>query len=135
MFSRALELGLPASFVELRHEATHRELPSLTVLRGAAGRSLEWLWGFYWGGVSSRMELGLDLDGSDLDGVVRGVLGEIGMVLGEPARKKTGRRAQREMAGVAGRVVGVLKGEEGDEASRVFARSMTREMLVPSDRK
>ncbi|CRG84402.1 hypothetical protein PISL3812_01694 [Talaromyces islandicus] len=49
MFQRALDLGLPASFVELRHEATHRELPSLVVLRGAVHRSLEWLWGYYWG--------------------------------------------------------------------------------------
>lgn len=48
MFQRATDLGLPASFVELRHEATHRELPSLVVLRSATHRSLEWLWGFYW---------------------------------------------------------------------------------------
>ncbi|KKK16971.1 hypothetical protein ARAM_006902 [Aspergillus rambellii] len=48
MFQRALDLGLPASFVELRHEATHRELPSLTVLRNSTLRSLEWLWDYYW---------------------------------------------------------------------------------------
>ena len=48
MFQRAVDLGLPASFVELRHEATHRELPSLVVLRDAAQRSLSWLWGYYW---------------------------------------------------------------------------------------
>jgi ribosomal biogenesis protein LAS1 len=48
MFQRATDLGLPASFVELRHEATHREPPSLIVLRKAAQRSLEWLWGNYW---------------------------------------------------------------------------------------
>lgn len=48
MFQKALDLGLPASFVELRHEATHRELPSLVVLRSAAQRSLEWLWDYYW---------------------------------------------------------------------------------------
>lgn len=41
-------LGVPASFVELRHEATHRDLPSLVVLRSAALRSLDWLWEFYW---------------------------------------------------------------------------------------
>lgn len=48
MFQRAIDLGLPASFVELRHEATHRELPSLIVLRNATQRSLEWLWDYYW---------------------------------------------------------------------------------------
>ncbi|KAJ5587436.1 uncharacterized protein N7459_003201 [Penicillium hispanicum] len=48
MFQRAVDLGLPASFVELRHEATHREPPSLVVLRKATQRSLEWLWDTYW---------------------------------------------------------------------------------------
>ncbi|KAJ5485696.1 hypothetical protein N7539_005684 [Penicillium diatomitis] len=48
MFQRAMDLGLPASFVELRHEATHREPPSLIVLRKATQRSLEWLWDNYW---------------------------------------------------------------------------------------
>lgn len=48
MFQRAMDLGLPASFVELRHEATHREPPSLVVLRNATQRSLEWLWDYYW---------------------------------------------------------------------------------------
>ena len=48
MYQKAMSLGLPASFVELRHEATHRDLPTLVVLRSAAQRSLEWLWQFYW---------------------------------------------------------------------------------------
>lgn len=51
MFQRAVDLGLPASFVELRHEATHREPPSLVVLRKASQRSLEWLWDNYWAGI------------------------------------------------------------------------------------
>lgn len=51
MFQRATDLGLPASFVELRHEATHREPPSLVVLRKAAQRSLEWLWDNYWADI------------------------------------------------------------------------------------
>lgn len=48
MYQKAMMLGVPASFVELRHEATHRDLPSLVVLRNAAQRSLDWLWEFYW---------------------------------------------------------------------------------------
>ncbi|KAI5302644.1 rRNA-processing protein las1 [Ascosphaera pollenicola] len=51
MYQKAMTLGLPASFVELRHEATHRELPSLSVFREAARRSLDWLWDFYWAGL------------------------------------------------------------------------------------
>ncbi|PGG96432.1 hypothetical protein GX51_07838 [Blastomyces parvus] len=62
MFQRAMELGLPASFVELRHEATHRELPALTVLRNAARRSLEWLWEFYWAGLGDIEAADADID-------------------------------------------------------------------------
>ena len=57
MFQRAIDLGLPASFVELRHEATHRELPSLVVLRNATQRSLEWLWDYYWAKTDSDVAL------------------------------------------------------------------------------
>ncbi|KAL9028970.1 MAG: hypothetical protein Q9196_002730 [Gyalolechia fulgens] len=48
MYDKAKELELPASFVELRHESIHGELPSLAVLRQAAERSLGWLWNDYW---------------------------------------------------------------------------------------
>jgi ribosomal biogenesis protein LAS1 len=57
MFQRATDLGLPASFVEIRHEATHRELPSLVVLRSNTHRSLEWLWGFYWCKLDTNLAL------------------------------------------------------------------------------
>lgn len=55
MFQRAMDLGIPASFVELRHEATHRELPSLVVLRSATQRSLQWLWDNYWAKIESSV--------------------------------------------------------------------------------
>ncbi|KAL4758114.1 rRNA-processing protein LAS1 [Aspergillus foveolatus] len=160
MFSRALELGLPASFVELRHEATHRELPSLTVLRGATGRSLEWLWGFYWGSLSSGPLSGAGVGaGSAVDGLLRGLLQQAGALLGSgnaindgesgdggadgPPKKK--RRVQRELAGVAARAVGILKehreGEAGEQGTAskpgwVLARTMLRDgFLVPSERR
>jgi len=48
MYSIAKNIGLPATFVELRHQCTHEELPSLAKLRGAAERSLLWIWDHYW---------------------------------------------------------------------------------------
>jgi ribosomal biogenesis protein LAS1 len=48
MYSIAKNIGLPATFVELRHQCTHEELPSLAKLRGAAERSLLWIWNHYW---------------------------------------------------------------------------------------
>ncbi|KAM5532761.1 hypothetical protein V8D89_013558 [Ganoderma adspersum] len=41
--SIAQQLGLPAWFVELRHAATHEDLPSLEVLRDAARQAMVWL--------------------------------------------------------------------------------------------
>ncbi|KAG1908488.1 Las1-like-domain-containing protein [Suillus fuscotomentosus] len=41
--SIAAQLGLPSWLVELRHSATHEDLPSLEVLREAARESLTWL--------------------------------------------------------------------------------------------
>ena len=48
MFERAKQLRLPASFVDLRHEATHVELPSLPILRQAVKKGLDWLWFDFW---------------------------------------------------------------------------------------
>ncbi|KAG2160136.1 Las1-like-domain-containing protein [Suillus bovinus] len=41
--SIAAQLGLPSWLVELRHSATHEDLPSLEMLREAARESLTWL--------------------------------------------------------------------------------------------
>ncbi|KAI3323062.1 Las1-domain-containing protein [Xylariaceae sp. AK1471] len=48
MYSIAKTIGLPATFVELRHQATHEQLPSLSKLRSAASNALAWIWDFYW---------------------------------------------------------------------------------------
>ena len=48
MYNKAHDIGLPAALVELRHEATHGDIPSLVVLRSAAQRSLQWLYVDYW---------------------------------------------------------------------------------------
>ncbi|KAI1984271.1 hypothetical protein LOZ54_004583 [Ophidiomyces ophidiicola] len=63
MYHKATALGVPASFVELRHEATHRELPSLAALRTAAQRSLDWLWDYYW----VKLEEGILFENYPLD--------------------------------------------------------------------
>ena len=41
--SIAAQLGLPAWLVELRHAATHEDLPSIEVLREAARQAMAWL--------------------------------------------------------------------------------------------
>ncbi|OUM65198.1 hypothetical protein PIROE2DRAFT_60187 [Piromyces sp. E2] len=46
--SLAEQLGLPQWFVDLRHEGTHDQLPSLKVLRNGCKQALDWLNNFYW---------------------------------------------------------------------------------------
>ncbi|KAK8030511.1 hypothetical protein PG990_000245 [Apiospora arundinis] len=48
MWSIAKLIGLPATFVELRHQCTHEQLPPLLKLRSAAKKSLDWIWDYYW---------------------------------------------------------------------------------------
>ncbi|TQS35131.1 hypothetical protein Golomagni_04456 [Golovinomyces magnicellulatus] len=48
MYDIAKNIGLPSTFVELRHQATHEELPSLTRLRTATFEALDWIWNYYW---------------------------------------------------------------------------------------
>lgn len=40
--------GLPRVLVDVRHDATHNELPSLAMLRLAADHALAWLNASYW---------------------------------------------------------------------------------------
>lgn len=54
MYTQAQKIGLPALFVDLRHEATHGDVPPLKDLRRAAKRGLEWLWGDYWVGIQGQ---------------------------------------------------------------------------------
>ncbi len=44
----AERLGLPGWIVELRHDATHNQLPSFSVLKAAARHLLDWYFNFYW---------------------------------------------------------------------------------------
>jgi ribosomal biogenesis protein LAS1 len=46
--SLAHTAGLPRLLVDIRHEATHNELPGLPVLRLAAQQALAWLHTQYW---------------------------------------------------------------------------------------
>ncbi|PFH55374.1 hypothetical protein XA68_18472 [Ophiocordyceps unilateralis] len=48
MYVVAATIGLPATFVELRHQSTHEQLPSRAKLRAMAERALVWMWNYYW---------------------------------------------------------------------------------------
>ena len=69
MYAKAKQINLPASFVELRHEATHGDLPALVVFRRAVEKSLDWLWNDYWKYLGVRSG---NLDEDDIDAFKEG---------------------------------------------------------------
>ncbi|KXZ45664.1 hypothetical protein GPECTOR_52g62 [Gonium pectorale] len=52
--------GLPRALVDVRHEATHNELPSLPLLRAAADSALAWLRENYWEGQRQALAAASD---------------------------------------------------------------------------
>ena len=52
----AAEAGLPRLLVDVRHEATHNELPPLPPLRLAAAAGVAWLGAAYWGAQADLVE-------------------------------------------------------------------------------
>ncbi|KAK7540326.1 Las1-like-domain-containing protein [Phyllosticta paracitricarpa] len=60
MYDMAAELDMPSSFVELRHEATHEDLPSLRRLQMATEQALEWLWLHYWAKLDAAVQTSQD---------------------------------------------------------------------------
>ncbi|KAL9098854.1 MAG: hypothetical protein Q9163_005558 [Psora crenata] len=72
MYTKAGEVGLPAMFVELRHEGTHGDMPELVVLRDAARKGVDWLWEDYWRDLEGGAEPEDKDDDDDEEGVARG---------------------------------------------------------------
>ena len=48
MFQRAKQIKLPAEFVDIRHQATHQDLPTSAALRQIVRDSLAWIWTDFW---------------------------------------------------------------------------------------
>ncbi|XP_020207412.1 pre-rRNA-processing protein las1 isoform X2 [Cajanus cajan] len=41
-------IGIPRMLIDIRHEGSHRELPSLKIVRSASIKALDWLKSYYW---------------------------------------------------------------------------------------
>ncbi|MED6109800.1 hypothetical protein PIB30_036915 [Stylosanthes scabra] len=41
-------IGMPRTLIDIRHEGSHRDLPSLRVVRSASVKALDWLKSYYW---------------------------------------------------------------------------------------
>jgi ribosomal biogenesis protein LAS1 len=134
MFQRATDLGLPASFVELRHEATHREPPSLVVLRKAAQRSLEWLWDNFWADVCDEPGATPALTHDDGASVRAALCDALQPLTGgsvEPVPKK---RKRDQAVSVTMQIVSVCN-VSGAGIRLLPSVLLEREVLVPAGRK
>ncbi len=113
MYDVAKSVGLPATFVELRHQATHEQLPSLPRLRAAAGKALAWIWEYYW------RHLGVVVDGSESSQVVEGMVVEGMAVEGGGGQEGDGVGEEGEVREL---VVRYLEGE-GEELKGEIGRA------------
>lgn len=135
MFQRAVDLGLPASFVELRHEATHREPPSLVVLRKATQRSLEWLWDNYWAEIDDSGNVPpIEQDEESVKSAFQGVLQRFsdGAVSGSTGPSRKRKRDQEDS--VAGRLVSICNAS-GQGVRALSTALMEGQFLTGSERK
>ena len=48
MYAFAAKIGMPESFVDLRHEIVHGQIPELWYLKDMTESGLEWLWNKWW---------------------------------------------------------------------------------------
>lgn len=48
MYAHASLIGMPARFVDLRHQVAHGEVPDIVVLNRVAVDALDWLWDRWW---------------------------------------------------------------------------------------
>mmetsp|Transcript_3047 Transcript_3047/g.4637 ORF Transcript_3047/g.4637 Transcript_3047/m.4637 type:complete len:495 (+) Transcript_3047:79-1563(+) len=56
VLSLAEKIGLPGWIVELRHDSTHNQVPSLSVLRSAAHFLMDWYHSSYWAPQQAALE-------------------------------------------------------------------------------
>ncbi|KAJ5909115.1 hypothetical protein N7495_001797 [Penicillium taxi] len=127
MFQRAMDQGLPASFVELRHEATHREPPSLIVLRKASQRSLEWLWHNYWAEIDSTALPVENGEGFSVKTALDRVLRQCSTA-SEPSKKR-----KRDHDSVSSQLIAICDSLEGDSV-RILASTLVEGYFFDSNR-
>ncbi|KAG8159794.1 hypothetical protein KVR01_010431 [Diaporthe batatas] len=131
MYGVAKTVGLPAGFVELRHQGTHEPMPGLAQLRPAAGRALVWIWEYYWRNLP-------DVD--DAEGPSRGTAAAAGGD-GGASDENPGKKRQPVVAVPAAAVTSTIKGrmcraalmgylqrQEGEVGSDAAKQALTRQL-------
>ncbi|KAI7552630.1 hypothetical protein KC317_g13696 [Hortaea werneckii] len=156
MLEIARQIEMPTSFVGLRHEATHEELPALGRLVSACAEALEWLWRVYWsrlgGGTGEGKEKGGGQVVSGMSGVGTGegeTVGDLRAVREEAGRllrsyrglrreafkrKRQNSREHRVEVEAVGKACGELcRGSEA-RVHAVVGVLVDEKLLLPSNR-
>lgn len=136
MYGVAKTVGLPAGFVELRHQGTHEPMPGLAQLRPAAGRALVWIWEYYWRNLPDADDAEGPRQGGDTVGdTTRG--GGPSRATGDTAEKKRQPvvvvAAASTTSTIKGRMcraalMGYLQRQEGEVGSDAAKQALTRQL-------
>ncbi|KAJ6261948.1 hypothetical protein Dda_2747 [Drechslerella dactyloides] len=123
MYNLAQELDLPASFVDVRHAATHEGLPSIGVLRTTCSRALDWLWVHYWDRIDSSGGVEDEIGGSAGRPVDQAQISRVQSLLDRWETLKKGvqgrsreaatRKGEKEEASICAELAGIFKGSAG----------------------
>lgn len=115
----AADIGLPSAFVELRHAATHEDLPSIYALRELSQRALAWLYSEYW----ERQEVPHSKDLAPVsEDEVRNLLREWRLL----------KRSTPGLAVVPPDLVARLKSQLVHDESEFFNIVLCRNILIPA---
>jgi ribosomal biogenesis protein LAS1 len=131
MFNRASMIGLPLSFVELRHEAAHRELPSLVLLRSYTNRALEWLWDYYWVRIDQGSLSTVNIGEDGLRGRVKGLLQQFWQQVESDNSRK---RVKSLTTSVSQSLVSICKSESLEGVKVVCRVFLEDGFIVPENR-
>ena len=143
----AESIGLPISFVDIRHQATHHDLPSLVVLRQATNRALAWLWDHFWiktnvNSTHEVMQKRSELE-AGLKEVFKGMLSSYVKFMVKTARSKTEKKRgttadahfeNKTIKETCGKIVNICKNDP--KILCILASVLAeRKLLVPTSRR
>ena len=139
MFAIAKEVGIPAAFIDIRHDATHGEMPSLVVFRDTTQKSLAWLHEEYWRKLTKddqESERG-ELDPEDLKGLFRVALRVYlkgRLVLDKRSKKKTEQTVLDDMFEAYRDIIYTCRNSR-DKLRALSSVLLERKILIPSQRR
>ena len=133
MFKIGHELGFPPAFVEIRHRATHEELPSLVVLRQITDEALSWLRLHFWNKIDNPQVTG-SLTGIEIeatDGNLPSLRDALREILRTNWRNTSGARRTRNSDKAASKSVQMAI-EAGHEIIRLCQASPAKQLELVS---